>query len=543
MAATPTAKCHLVWTQADQVRELVVDRECMVLGRSRQCDLVIADESLSRRHAEFARTAQGFVVRDLGSLNGIELNGQRVPDATLADGDRLRIGDLEFRVVIDAPALGVPVVFDEAPLAVDSRTLHDATTGAGGPRTMEVGPGLSFSIAPADRPLHEASNLVRPLREAAEALLAGRDLDDLLRRFLRIVTRDLLAERGLVGLLDAASGRIEPRAAWAAGRWSREPITISRAITRHAIDTQRAILVQDTRADARFAHSESVHAMRIRSAMCAPLLRDGRVIGVLYVDTVGEAKPFAVDSLQALTVLAALAAVAIEETRLKASVAHEQQLRSRLERYSSAAVVQDILRAGALADAGMHCEECEITTVFADFAGFTAFSDARAPTEVSLALNHAFEALCEAVFDEAGTLDKFTGDGMMVFFGAPTAQPDHALRAVRAALKMQATMAELVRGGLPLALRIGINSGKAIVGDVGTLRRRDYTAIGASVNLAARLEHGVAEPGQIVIGPRTYELVGRAFACTPLEPRPLKGIAHAVQPWAVEGPLPAPPAP
>jgi class 3 adenylate cyclase len=93
-----------------------------------------------------------------------------------------------------------------------------------------------------------------------------------------------------------------------------------------------------------------------------------------------------------------------------------------------------------------------------------------------------------------------------------------------------------VRQGLPLALRIGVNSGPAIVGDIGTPRRRDYTAFGATVNLAARLEHAVAGPGQIVIGPRTRELLGDAFACRPLEPRPLQGIAQPVGPWLVEGP-------
>lgn len=535
-------KCRLIWARADQVGELVLDRDRAVLGRSRHCDLTINDDSLSRRHAEFERTAGGFLVRDLGSLNGVILNGHRTPEAPLADGDRLRIGDIEFRVAIDAAALSVPVVFDEAPLPVDAGTLAHAAQG-GGPRTLEVAPGLSMSVASGEAAVPgtaagEGTGLVRALREAAEALLAGRDLDDLLRRFLRIVARDLGAERGLVGLRNAITGDIDARATWAAGRWSREPITISRAIARHATETQRALLVRDATTDARFAAAQSIHALHIRSAMCAPMLRDGRVTGLLYVDTLGDAKPFTVESLQALTVLAALAAVAVEETRLKASVAHEQQLRSRLERYSSPAVVADILRAGSATDAGMRCEEREITVAFADFAGFTQFSDERAPAEVSRALNHAFEALCQAVFDEDGTLDKFTGDGMMVFFGAPAAQEDHAARAVRAGLCMQATMARLAAAGLPLALRIGINSGPAIVGDIGTPLRRDYTAIGATVNLAARLEHTVATAGQIVIGPRTRELLGDAFTCTQIEPCALKGIALAVRPWLVEGVAP-----
>jgi adenylate cyclase len=83
-------------------------------------------------------------------------------------------------------------------------------------------------------------------------------------------------------------------------------------------------------------------------------------------------------------------------------------------------------------------------------------------------------------------------------------------------------------------LRVGIESGAAIVGDIGTARRRDYTAIGSTVNLAARLEHAVAGPGQVVVGPRAHQLVQAVLPCRALEPRRLKGIGDAVEAWLVE---------
>lgn len=124
----------------------------------------------------------------------------------------------------------------------------------------------------------------------------------------------------------------------------------------------------------------------------------------------------------------------------------------------------------------------------------------------------------------------------MAFSGAPVAQPDHAARAVRAALGMQAAMKRFnaERGGCyPMDMRIGVNSGLAIVGDIGARERRDYTVIGDTVNTASRLESSVCEPGQVVIGPRSRELVGNAFRLEALEPRTLKGKQVPLQPYRV----------
>jgi adenylate cyclase len=302
----------------------------------------------------------------------------------------------------------------------------------------------------------------------------------------------------------------------------------------------QSILVGDTADDSRFRAAESILSMQIRSAMCAPLLRNGQVGGLIYVDTLSVVEPFARDHLEILSILATLAAVAIEETKLRDDVAREQRIRDKLARYSSSSVVNDIIarQKDAADGAAMLSTEREITVLFCDFAGFTTFAEKLAPSEVTRVLNRAFERLTAAVFAEEGTLDKFTGDGLMVFFGAPLDQPDHAARAVRTAVRMQRALAEPVAEGIelpPLALRIGIHSGPAIVGDIGTPARSDYTAIGATVNTASRLESTVAKPGQIVVGPATYEAVKGLFHCQPLEERLLRGMTRPIQPYLVLG--------
>ena len=129
---------------------------------------------------------------------------------------------------------------------------------------------------------------------------------------------------------------------------------------------------------------------------------------------------------------------------------------------------------------------------------------------------------------------------MMAFFGAPLPLSDHAERAVKAALELQEELAELNIESLysqKLSLRIGINSGVVVVGDVGSPQRKDYTVIGDVVNTASRLESFVAEPGQTVVGQNTYELVRERFRMEALEPAQLKGKSRLVQPYLVLGRL------
>jgi adenylate cyclase len=138
-------------------------------------------------------------------------------------------------------------------------------------------------------------------------------------------------------------------------------------------------------------------------------------------------------------------------------------------------------------------ERRRVTLFFSDLAGFTTISERLSPETVVSLLNDYLSRMTEIILDEAGTVDKFEGDAIMAFWGAPLEQPDQAPRACRAALKQQAALAELNRqfAGLnlpPLSMRIGLHTGDAIVGNLGSAKRFDYTVIGDTVNLASRLE-------------------------------------------------------
>jgi adenylate cyclase len=177
-----------------------------------------------------------------------------------------------------------------------------------------------------------------------------------------------------------------------------------------------------------------------------------------------------------------------------------------------------------------------LTMIFSDIAGFSDTADELEPEDLSMLLNEYLAEMTTIAEKYGATIDKFVGDAVICFFGAPTATDDRdqAYRAVRMALEMNERVTELdvswrkFGSNKPLRIRIGVNTGVANVGSFGSKRHMDYTAIGRQVNLAARLE-AICEPGNVLISHTTYELVSDKISCTPKGEIQVKGIRHPVR--------------
>lgn len=229
----------------------------------------------------------------------------------------------------------------------------------------------------------------------------------------------------------------------------------------------------------------------------------------------------------------AIAAVAayrqILEERDKAA------LRRSFEAYFPPAVVERIVAdPTAITHAG---QKKELTILFSDIKEFTARSATMAPDDIRALLNDYFGAMVEIVFRHGGTVDKFIGDGLMVFFGDPVDQPDHAERCVRCAIDMQKTVRAMnarwaEQGQAPIQIRIGINSGFVVVGNMGSSRRLSYTALGAEVNLAQRLESS-APVGGILLSDATRQRLDGRVAMIPRPNLPIKGLIGQVSAYEV----------
>lgn len=172
-----------------------------------------------------------------------------------------------------------------------------------------------------------------------------------------------------------------------------------------------------------------------------------------------------------------------------------------------------------------------VTSMFADLAGFTPFSETHSPPEVVGMLNSYWAVVVPIIDRAGGTIEHFAGDGVLTLFNAAGDQPDHARRAARVAREIVQAAAGVAAGhpGWPI-FRLGINTGPAVVGVVGTDERRSFSAIGDAVNTAARLMT-VGEPGEVVVGPMTWELLADPDAGEALGPVRVKGKRDAIEAW------------
>jgi adenylate cyclase len=531
---------RLSYTLGGKPLTVAVHAAKAVLGRDPSCDVVFPGISvgISRRHAVIEREGSGWSITDMGSQNGTRVNGIPITTQPLRHRDLINLGRLEVTFLLDPPPVPEAwerVQFEESdssnPIIKKRNMASVLAVGSQGlrlPVPVSPSPDKSFEIKDV------GLGVIDLFSQVAEALLSGENLDDVLGKILELVFKNLPAERGLLCLYDQGTDTITPKVVRSRDGVADRKISISRSIANEVIKSKQAVLVGDALSDQRFQAKNSILSLGIRSAIAAPMYHSGNVIGLIYTDTHNIEQPFREEHLQVLAVLAVLAAVGIEQARLREEIVHEQQIRARLARYSSPSVVEKIVKEAATPSADMVAEERVVSVCFCDLCGFTSMSENMAPADVARTLNEIFERFVDLIFSFDGTLDKYTGDGLIAVFGAPVTQSDHAERAVRTALLMQRELGELNRRHAdrrPLAMRIGINSGPVTAGDIGSPRRKDYTVIGDTVNVASRLESTVAKPGQVVIGPTTYDMVKERFTCHPLEPIQLKGKNDLVQPY------------
>ena len=201
-------------------------------------------------------------------------------------------------------------------------------------------------------------------------------------------------------------------------------------------------------------------------------------------------------------------------------------------RYVPRELVQDLLQSGR--DAVLGGEKLFITTLFSDIAGFTTLSESMEPSVLVSLLGEYFGRMSDTVREHEGTVDKYIGDAIMAFWGAPRPLQDHALHACRCALAMRdrlrSMQADWAKAGKPsISARIGINTGDAVVGNIGSVERMNYTAMGDAVNLASRLEGLNKSYGTgILVGESTAALVKDQFVLRPVDFVAVKGKAKAV---------------
>ncbi len=527
---------ELVYEVDGQVRRTALKGTEITLGRAAENGIVLNDFSVSRRHALFRLEGGHWWVSDQQSTNGLKVNGSFVEKAPLKAGDALTVGAFTLTVREEARPKSLREASIGDPGATFVRSIADfnkdfqldATASAGGDLSATL---FGRRVPPSER----RGKLFEILVQVAKTLIVARAVSEILETVVDLLFGLLPAERAAVVLLDD-TGRPVPMLARQKGKKGLEAAEpFSHTIVDTVVRQRVAVLTSDALADGRFDSGKSIRIQQIRSAMCVPLWNQDHVIGALHVDTPLKVGSFTAEDLDLLTALGNFAAVAIERARLQTRIEREERIRERLSRYHSPAVVEEIASESSALE---KVRTRPVSVLFADIVGFTTLAETMAPEAVSRFLSTVFTFAADAVFAQGGTLDKFIGDAVMAFFGAPIPQADHPRRAVAAAARMiESVIAwnaeRAAHGETPVAIRVGINTGNAVVGDIGSDQRVDYTVLGNTVNVAARLEEHVAGPNEIVVGEETAHLAGSEFAFEPLGAVRLKGLTKDLPAYRV----------
>jgi len=522
----------VVTEEGEGPRVLEIAASPFRIGRRAGNDLVLSDYGASRDHSRIERDGGSWRLVDLGAANGTYLNGRRLAANSpepLEPGDEIQIGRVKLHFFEKRP--GTALIDPSSPDLADATRMIPAERMASFARSPDVVRALDQVALP------KKVEYFTVLHDLAKMLLGARELPEIGRTALDLLFRVMPVERAAIALVGSADQPLSTLVEHTR-KGGDEHVVISQTIASWVLRERVAVITSDARHDPRFQRGESIHMYHIRSAMCVPLWSETDTLGVIYLDNLFEAHAFTEEELEVVTAVANQVAIGMRQIRLQEQLRHEAIIRANLSGYHSPDVVEMILQKSRGGQSvGIEVTDEVVTVLFCDIVGFTSMTERLTAAEVADFLNTFFDRMTRAIFGYKGSVNKYIGDAIMAIFGAPIPMGNHSEQAVRAALAMQAEVAAIQETLPPdrrFQIRIGVNSGRVVVGNIGSAQRMEFTVLGDPVNVAQRLE-SICKPGKVYVGEETYLGTRDLFEYKDLGDVSLKGKQKQIRVYEVVG--------
>ncbi|MCU0511071.1 MAG: response regulator [Anaerolineae bacterium] len=502
--------------------------------------VLIVDDGKDNRDfiVEYVLEPNGYkylTARD--GLEGLQLALKHKPDLILLDLEMPRMKGTQVLEQLEAHNLDIPVVLmtfhGSEEIAVEvyrmgvkdyikkpyypEEMLESIERSLSETRLRREKEALTERVLQANRELQRRLNELNILYNVGKSVTSIMDLTRLLPNIVQATAHVARAEEVLLCLMEndrlICRAHKPPRVTQAKAA----DFEVSDAFVQHVIKTRQPLTVGAEQL------SRTPHARKPSSLACVPLVIHDRVLGVLEVlNFTGNVEAFTTHDTSMLSAIADYAAIAIENSRNYDAIrTSKDKLRDSFERFVPPQVVARVVSNPE--DVKPGGQRQVVSVLFADIRGYTAWSESVSPERVIETLNHFLDLAAGVIMGWEGTLDKYFGDGLMAIFNAPTAQPDHVHRAVDAALALMRAAQEVnQQHGYQLSYSIGVHTGEAVVGYIGTSRALNYTAIGDTVNLARRLQES-AQPGQILVDESVVKVLGNQVQARMLGELKVKG--------------------
>ncbi len=474
-------------------REYALKPGTNTIGRSSKNDIVITDVSSSRHHAEIHYEPGKNIVnlQDLKSTNGTFVNRNRLNGAIrLGTSDIVRIGTVLLTLNYYGPSAG---------------EINNSALGTR-PLTREL------MVESFDQ--HAAL-----MYEVASQLNTVLDIDMALSKLSHLVQQSMGTDKCEIILANQFSKLHE----------FEFPVSIAKA----AIEQKTTISIPNLVEYPDQRIRESAMLRQIRSALCVPILANDKIIALLYMyKTNSESRPFEQQDVKLAVAISHLASLTIQRVMLLERVREEQKTRHLLQRFLSASEVEyllhDYLQTGQLP--GLQVEK--VTVLFTDIADSTRLAETLGVEQFGALLTEYYKDITEIVFDHGGLINKYLGDGVMAVFGMTAHEKNPEIHAVRAGLDILKKIATHTHLGHSYKVGIGINTGMAMAGYIGTQEHVELTVIGDSVNVASRLE-SLARPDKLLIGPATRAGLSGEFETVRIGETSIRGRNEPIQVYQV----------
>jgi GAF domain-containing protein len=468
-----------------------------VLGRSPECHVQVGDPWISSMHALFERRGDELWVVDLDSRNGTWLDGERIHEARVQPGAKLRFGRTAAEVREPTADAAPPSILSDQRTVI--RYIADLASAPEEPRAdagrasrvAEPGPTRETARA-APGVTGAARRQIGILNEVGRALLGATGLEDALGRLLRVLAAAVGAEGSSVLLMDER-GEMVPVLAVPTDR----PPRISATVVQATLRGRAGILTLDAQQDQRFSQSESIIVHGIQSCICAPIWADNRVLGVLLLER-GFVDPFTADDLELATLVGFQAALAVERERMAERARAAEHVRQGLLQHLDAASAAVVLSAEPDAEPLAPALRDGVAVVAVAVDGVDALAAATTAGEAARRAAALQRALSDAALSDGAAVERRMDGGLVAVFGLLEPAPDRAGVAQRCAERLAGLAAELEPGGAGpgLAVRLGVASGRALVGDFGVPGEPALRAAGTAVAAAVRRAASAA-PGAV----------------------------------------------
>ncbi len=462
------------------------------IGRHPNNDIVIAEPSASRHHAriDYNRSTDTALLQDLSSTNGTYINRRRLSYTyRLQHLDMIRIGSSTINVVI---------------------------RGTDEPLDTVKGP-QKFTR---ERLLEALDHHTVLMYQISERLNTVMNLQDCLEEVANLMKQAMGADKCKVILAEQFERM--------------EKLGFPATIAKSAILEKSSVVIPDMAQSNVRSESESATLLKIRSALCVPIMSEAEVIGLIYMyKSSPDSRPFTHTDLQVAIAISHQASLTIQRVGLLNKIQQEQSLRQMFQRFVSPQEVDYVLRDYDLHGTLPGLKERQISVLFTDITDSTALAEKMGAKDFGKLLNNYYLVVTDIIFGHGGVV-RYLGDGVMAVFGMSDDDTNHKIKAVESGEAILNQMGELSSEfEQPIHLRLSVKAGKAVVGYVGTSQRVEFTVLGDLVNVANGMLP-FARPNRLVVGEEIYNEASSKYKMTKLDSIIVKGRKRPVRIFEVD---------